>query len=899
MKLSDVTEERLRKVPDSELLSLHRRVHQLYGRWEQEQKDEPFPWTSVHELIVAEMERRGMEHTPMIGLDKADVQVPEWIRDAIEHAPEYVIVPQYVSLVGSAISSENPGDVDIVVRDDLEALPKSWRDSVWVCVRDVLDPEKELGVRPHLISAPHGPMYFPPHHTYIGLFDLVLRPRLHISTYPIAKVDLVPITYFRPPKPAQGGRINTDAFSSDEVWPWVARRLKEGQRVFVEPKYNGYHATFQRRGDDTAVFYEDKPRDRWPALKGADPDLAKLETLPDCILDCDVGIEGPTRWPRSAMAQLNAVEPSIPEGAHIVITVWDVAYWDGEKLADRPFVERRAKLEQIRDRLEEVGIRVAPQMEIRTKDDLVRAWRSTEFGMADKAEGIMLKASDWRYEPGDTNDTIKIKHAVELKVIVLDRTKTKGGAWVLRCGLLPGDMEIANVAEGPDGRTYVDLGETAPTTLEAKPGDIVTVQIEELTYDSAQDRMYYQNAVVVDIDSSRTTPYFAGQAVDMADRALVLHLLKAAGGDDDGETRSDSAMRNWEDRWYQAMPLGEARDLRFVVQAHWRGLSADEAKMDMDSLLRTDNALHFDLRLETNRFKGWWGVTLFAGRPGDNTPKLKLERMLDDPEVRLEGSIKQFGHLDWLDVGRDKPLVLPPGTQPSDRQWSKFFLIEEGTWRLGAANRHMVELWLEGRRGIVRGRYVLQYAPMLEGGARAWLFTRPEDQRPYAETHKLEDVAEYLARRDHKWLFWPTPPPDGPIRMYEIIKPDDYRIVKQDEKRYTLGVAYPARDLDSHGDMMTEDELEKTAWDFLLRCQRGDASIGLWHHPSENYRGRVVESYIWRGPDWQVGDQVVRAGDWLLGVIWDPDAWELIKAGKVRGYSIQGWGHKRESDYDR
>ena len=901
MELTKVTPESIKNLPDEELLSLHRRCHQLFAQWRKRHDvtREEFPWRGAHRAIATELESRGMQHEEIAYLDKgAESEVAPWIVEAMKDAPEYVIVPQYVSLVGSAVTSEEPGDVDVVVRDDPDSMTSGWRDSVWVSIRDLLDPDKKLGVKPHLIVNPQGPMYFPPHHTYVGLFDLVLRPNMTVLTYPFAKEQFTPVHYFPPAKPYQGGRIQTDAFSPKEVWPWVERALSRGARVFAEPKYNGYHATLQKKGDRIAVFYEDKPHDRWPALLEGDPSLKAIEDLPDCILDCDVGIvdSAGRRLPRSGIAQLNADHPTLPEGGHIKITTWDLIYWEGESLADREFAERRAELEKHRDAIEKVGIDISPQVEIRTESDLEKAWKSPKFGQRYKSEGLMIKTSDWKYVAGTTDGMIKIKHVVELKAIVLDRVRTKADTWVYRCGLAVGQAPIANVVSGPDDKQYVDMGETMPSNIDMKPGDIGTFEIEELTYDSMKQTLYWQNASVIDRDDTRSSPYFATQAIDLARRGLVFHLLKAA-GDEDEPTRGERSTANWDANWWKAMPLGEQKGLRFVLQVHWRGLSPEEAHMSLEELLRTNNSMHFDLRLETNRFHGWWGLTLYAGEPKDNYPKLKIERMLKDPEQRLEGTVKQFGTLDWLEVGKKEPLIVPPGTSPTDKAWSKFFAIDWGEWHLGMANRHAAEIWLKGEKGVVDGKYMWEYAYVPAG--RTWLFVRPKDQEPFASRTSLEDAALHLIERGHTYLFWPTPAPDGPIRMYRLQRPDKYKIIKANEQRYTLGVAYPANSVDAHGDYMTAEELERAAWEFLEKCQRGEASIGLFHNPREQYRGKVVESYIWRGPDWEVNGQKVSNGDWLLGVIWDRDAWELIKAGKVRGYSMQGYAlRQREKQAD-
>ncbi len=60
----------------------------------------------------------------------------------------------------------------------------------------------------------------------------------------------------------------------------------------------------------------------------------------------------------------------------------------------------------------------------------------------------------------------------------------------------------------------------------------------------------------------------------------------------------------------------------------------------------------------------------------------------------------------------------------------------------------------------------------------------------------------------------------------------------------------------------------------------------------------MVESHIHRAPKWVLkaadgSKYTVRKGDWLLGVIWTPDTWELIKAGHIRGVSPQGSAQRR------
>ncbi|MFF1284297.1 XkdF-like putative serine protease domain-containing protein [Streptomyces sp. NPDC058299] len=114
----------------------------------------------------------------------------------------------------------------------------------------------------------------------------------------------------------------------------------------------------------------------------------------------------------------------------------------------------------------------------------------------------------------------------------------------------------------------------------------------------------------------------------------------------------------------------------------------------------------------------------------------------------------------------------------------------------------------------------------------------------------------------------------------------------QPEQRYVLGVAYQAgrdprikRGADGGRDFFSKEELEKAAWGFLPK----GATVGLFHADATEGSATVVESYIYRGPDWDLGnDVVVKSGDWLLGAILDERAWQLYKSGQITGWSPQG-----------
>jgi hypothetical protein len=113
-------------------------------------------------------------------------------------------------------------------------------------------------------------------------------------------------------------------------------------------------------------------------------------------------------------------------------------------------------------------------------------------------------------------------------------------------------------------------------------------------------------------------------------------------------------------------------------------------------------------------------------------------------------------------------------------------------------------------------------------------------------------------------------------------------------QRFTLTVAYPVLRKDGHGETADYGTVEKAAWDYLRNSQE----IGLWHVDGLVGAGTVVESSIYRGPDWVTkavdgSAQTIHAGDWLLGVQWDEPGWQAITSGLVDGMSVQGKSRRR------
>ena len=104
--------------------------------------------------------------------------------------------------------------------------------------------------------------------------------------------------------------------------------------------------------------------------------------------------------------------------------------------------------------------------------------------------------------------------------------------------------------------------------------------------------------------------------------------------------------------------------------------------------------------------------------------------------------------------------------------------------------------------------------------------------------------------------------------------------VADEPLRFCLGIAYQAgptpgspRVLTADGIFFTAAELEKAGMDVRFENSQQIFVGDLYHVDGTEGAAQVVESYIYRGPDWDLGDGIVaKSGDWLVGAILDDRA---------------------------
>lgn len=114
---------------------------------------------------------------------------------------------------------------------------------------------------------------------------------------------------------------------------------------------------------------------------------------------------------------------------------------------------------------------------------------------------------------------------------------------------------------------------------------------------------------------------------------------------------------------------------------------------------------------------------------------------------------------------------------------------------------------------------------------------------------------------------------------------------KNSEKQIVYGVVLEPDTVDAQEDVITAEEIEKTAHDYLQESR----VVGTSH--TKPITATPVESFI-APVDFniagQYGPQLVLKGSWVLGVkVHDPKEWEKVKSGDYTGFSVGGLGARQ------
>ena len=139
----------------------------------------------------------------------------------------------------------------------------------------------------------------------------------------------------------------------------------------------------------------------------------------------------------------------------------------------------------------------------------------------------------------------------------------------------------------------------------------------------------------------------------------------------------------------------------------------------------------------------------------------------------------------------------------------------------------------------------------------------------------------------------------------EVVQPAKklgfFEIFKQDDaKRIVTGPVLIPENIDLQEDIISAEEIEKAAHNYLLKLSFHDdpeflADLGLsakskrgFMHVEFNRKIALVESYL-APVEFSLNGRIVKAGTWVMSVkVFDDEAWSLVQAKKITGFSIGG-----------
>lgn len=861
LALTEIRPRALRSLSDDELRAVWRRLSDWLGNFQRQRQ--PIEDVVNAALWAAdELERRDLE-VPAGALYDAVLDLRGRrgnLRERLASLPrEMMVVKNIVSIVGSTVTGTNrePNDVDVLIRAplDREAGTMSVQaESLWVPVRNALDPEKSGNIS--WIGNAQGP-----HGDNVPVYDLVLRRREYFQTEVVKS--------FPDGEPPEAGihvhRLERENSTTKNDGAHLhVFFLDDGRPLFTEEDGAHSHTLEEPTSNEIADSGEHSHRIILPTDLAEEWGVEELETSAAL----------------AAHSHQLQTSSSAFDGAHIhglelpsgetIRNLWPGQHWErfGEEQAPTPPAPPATELAETCPG--EPGIPIA--------------FVGTSPSPADKA----------RREPltGQVGQAFNTSY---LKALNMSR----------------GDVALMNLAPEPlvDGNgktrepTTAELSEWMPSIskkLDDAGADIV------IALGQAAGRALGERADYVLPHPAALQRFGDSGEVARKLKKVRARLEKQEDGDD-GPTRGERATQVWRGTWHKQLPTSGKG--RFVYQHHWRGLEDDERGLSDRELLDTGHSLHGDIRLEGD--DALWGFAVLIGDAADNKEvggdkliAMKPGQTGDLGSIELAHKLPQPKR--WLEVGRDGAAVVGPGgVGATTRTSAKFFALDHGTYELGVARQNAVEIFLDGDK--LKGRYLLQSAPI--GGRRVWLIRRPEDQTPIAEQRTLADTIGDVAR-GQKFLIWARPgvtPQKIDVRTGEVVKSHHVTIAKADPvKRIVYGVVLDpySKDgtfFDAHGDYTPPDAIEESAHGFGLGKIRieheSDSDAVAVETSIEQYPSRADYLAAIRGHDHSVwrrpfGNGFVHSGSWVLGVKLGPKSWKAYQEGDLNAFSPGGMGIK-------
>ena len=284
-----------------------------------------------------------------------------------------------------------------------------------------------------------------------------------------------------------------------------------GKPAAIEHKYDGFRVLINKIGDDVKLFTR-RLEDVTKQFPDVVQTIKKYIKTKKAILDSEVvGYDPKTKRQRpfEAISQrikrkydIEKLEKELP----VEVNVFDVIYYDGESLMQKPFIERRKILEKI---VPHEKFRIRPSMQIITSDEKV-AMKFYQEALKLGEEGIMIKNLNAPYQQGRrVGYIVKMKPAANDLDLVITGAEygsgKRGGlltSYIVACRNGNEYLDVGKVSSGlkeleqEDGTTYEEMTKLLKPLIISEKGKEVRVHpkvIVSVTYQNIQGSPSYNS----------------------------------------------------------------------------------------------------------------------------------------------------------------------------------------------------------------------------------------------------------------------------------------------------------------------------------------------------------------------------------------------------------------------
>ena len=256
----------------------------------------------------------------------------------------------------------------------------------------------------------------------------------------------------------------------------LLKKIDVSNEYFVEKKYNGFHVSVHKKGQDVKIFSEQK-KDITKPFPTLVENIVKLSSK-DFVADGElVPYSGNKALGRSSLMKfIGAVKSGKQlDDSNIKLHLWDITYYNGD-ITKRPLIDRKKTLSKLKfnNRITNVKYKI-----VSGEKNIIDAieWAAELPG----SEGAVIKDTMAEYNFGEDPSWRKYRHLIDIHVVVIKKIQKERGLWNYLVGIYVPESKIDKrfVIKVNNKNTMV-LGKTFNTKEIVEPGSIVDIAVEEV-----------------------------------------------------------------------------------------------------------------------------------------------------------------------------------------------------------------------------------------------------------------------------------------------------------------------------------------------------------------------------------------------------------------------------------